>query len=147
MRFFQTAALVAATAISSVAALGINCGGSGWCSSARANVADNLNNLIQGIDPNRWYKNGEWIACTQSDGDFVVEASGSVGFCAFLQNTGGTWGSIIKQLAPEIPKHGCRGCGSVPYYFLQGNNNAKDGELTFNMVTMPKGTKCTAGRC
>ncbi|KAI9775455.1 MAG: hypothetical protein M1839_001072 [Geoglossum umbratile] len=147
MRFFLTAALVATMAISSVAALGINCKGSGWCTSARDSVATNLNSLIQGIDSNRWYKNGEWIACVQSTGDFVVDASGSVGFCAFLQNTGGTWGSIIKQLAPEIPKHDCRVCGSVPYYFPQGNNNVDDGELTFNMVTMPKGTKCTEGRC
>ncbi|KAI9775167.1 MAG: hypothetical protein M1839_001418 [Geoglossum umbratile] len=148
MRFFLTAALAAATAISSVAALGINCQGSGWCPSARANVAMDLNDLIQGIDSNRWYKNGEWIACAQSEGDFGADtAKGDVGFCAFLQNTGGTWGSIIKQLAPEIPKHGCRVCGSVPYYFLQGNNNVDDGELTFNMVKMPKGTKCTEGRC
>ena len=147
MRLFWTAALVAATAISNVAALGINCRGSGWCPFARDSVAASLNNLIQGIDPDRWYSNGEWIACAQSSGDYVVEASGNIGFCAFLQNTRGTWGRIIKQLAPEIPNHGCRVCGSVPYYYLQGNNDVSDGELTFNMVTMPKGTKCTEGRC
>ncbi|KAI9862064.1 MAG: hypothetical protein M1813_004836 [Trichoglossum hirsutum] len=147
MRFFQTAALVAATAISSVAALGINCGGSALCSNTLDQVASNLNTYIQGIDPNRWYNNGEWIACTQSESNIIPDVSGSLGFCAFLQNTGGTWGSIIKQLAPEIPNHGCRVCGSVPYYFLQGNNNVDDGELTFNMVTMPKGTRCTNGVC
>jgi hypothetical protein len=147
MRSFITTALLAAAVIGCVAGEGINCEGSGWCASANSNVAQDLSNLLQGVDPNRWYNNGEWIGCVQSDGSFgVPDASGNVGFCAFLQNSGGDWGSVIKSLAPDIPGHGCRVCGSVPLSF-PGDNNVNDGELTFNMVTMGPGTQCTEGLC
>lgn len=58
---------------------------------------------------NQWYNNGEHIGCVQSSGSYIADPTeGDIGFCAFLQNTDGTWGSIIKQLAPYIPQHGCR---------------------------------------
>jgi hypothetical protein len=140
--------ILAAAIISQVSALGINCKGSGWCTSATSDVAHCLNELIQTIDSNRWYNNEQHIACCQSDGKFgLPDAEGSVGFCAYLQKSGGAPGSSIKKLGPYIPNHGCKVCGSVPLFYPQGNNNVDDGELTFNMVTMGKGTKCTEGVC
>lgn len=97
---------------------------------------------------NQWYNNGEHIGCVQSSGSYIADPTeGDIGFCAFLQNTDGTWGSIIKQLAPYIPQHGCRVCGSVPYFYPRGDNDVNDGMLTFNMVTMPAGTQCTSALC
>ncbi|KAI0528523.1 killer toxin [Xylaria digitata] len=119
-----------------VEGLGINCRGSTYCffDNDKINLreADTLRWFINAIDAGRWYNNGEQIACTPAQ------------ICAFLQNTGGTWGSKIKQLAPYIPNHGCTSCGSVPYYYPEGNNNVADGQLTFNYVSSPK---CENGLC
>ncbi|KAI0528524.1 killer toxin [Xylaria digitata] len=117
--------------------LGINCRGSGLCdgfinTSINGYEADTLTKWINGIDPNRWYNNGQQIACFESSH-----------ICAFLQNTGGAWGSKIKQLAHYIPDHNCKVCGSVPYYFPEGNNNVADGMLTYNYVT----NACGHGLC
>jgi hypothetical protein len=115
--------------------LGINCRGSGYCTwndDKNTYEARTLTYFINGIDGGRWYNNGEHIACTPS------------GICAFLQKTGGTWGSKIKELAHYIPDHGCTICGSVPYYFPDGNNNVDDGMLTYNYVSNPK---CKNGLC
>lgn len=105
-------------------ALGINCRGSEECSWANSGVARSLVDHIDGIDNNRWYNNGQQIACTAS-------------ICAFLQNTGGTWGREIRELAHYIPDHGCKVCGSVPYFFPRGDNDVSHGELTFNFVRSP----------
>ncbi|KAE8351729.1 killer toxin [Aspergillus coremiiformis] len=118
---------------SSEAKLGINCRGSANCNTfgiANSQIAVQLKHAIDGIDTNRWYNNGEHIACVGSG----ARITGNGGFCAFLQNTGGTNGGVIKSLAHYIPEHGCKVCGSVPYYYPQGNNNVDDGELTFNYV-------------
>lgn len=111
-------------------ALGINCRGSGACPLAIDNdIAQRLTNYIDGIDPNRWYNNGEHIACATFSAD-----EGTVGhICAFLQNTGGAPGQNIRGLAHFIPEHGCNKCGSVPYFF-PADNNVDDGELTYNVV-------------
>ncbi|PPQ87354.1 hypothetical protein CVT24_001103 [Panaeolus cyanescens] len=122
-----TAALVSTFGYSAQA-LGINCDGSNYCSNFSSGVASRLSGYIQGISDNAWYNNGQQIAC-------IGKSSGSGGICAFLQNTGGANGKTIKQLAPYIPNHGCGVCGSVPYYYPQGNNNVADGELTFNYVS------------
>ncbi|KAJ5475959.1 hypothetical protein N7475_001688 [Penicillium sp. IBT 31633x] len=64
------------------------------------------------------------------------EAGNGGGYCAFLQGTGGTNGGKIKELAHYIPDHGCKMCGSVPYFY-PGDNNVANGQLTFNYVDNP----------
>ncbi|KAK1252030.1 hypothetical protein MKX08_003217 [Trichoderma sp. CBMAI-0020] len=132
-----TLALAATSAMTSVHAEGINCEGSGACGLILPGVraADALTSFLYGVDDNAWYNNGQLIACYHATAS--LEA-GAVPVCAFLQNTGGTNGAIIKQLAGYIPGHGCAECGSVPYYFPQGNNNVDDGELTYNVVSNPE---------
>ncbi|EAW10839.1 uncharacterized protein ACLA_053130 [Aspergillus clavatus NRRL 1] len=127
-----TTLIMVASALSANA-LGINCRGSAKCSAlwGPSDAAKQLTNVIQGIDTNRWYLNGEHIACVGND------AGNGGGYCAFLQKTGGTNGGVIKNLAHYINDHGCKQCGSVPYYYPQGNNNVDDGELTYNYVDNP----------
>jgi len=117
-------------------ALGINCRGSAFCDKALNGAvngyeADTLTQFINGIDENRWYNNGEQIACFEPSH-----------ICAFLQNTGGSWGKNIKGLAHYIKDHGCKTCGSVPYFY-PGNNNVDDGMLTYNYVR----SACGHGLC
>ncbi|KFY76903.1 hypothetical protein V499_03594 [Pseudogymnoascus sp. VKM F-103] len=104
--------------------LGINCRGSTLCSGAGSlkDIADNVAKISQ----DRWYNAGELIACVQ-------DLAGS-GKCAFLQgNTGGLPGSDILPLIHYLQQHGCGGCGSVPIYFGQGDNNPDThGILTVN---------------
>jgi len=80
--------------------------------------------MINTIPDNRWFRDGEEIACYS--GGFIA-----TGICAFLQNTKGSWGYQIKAKAHYITDHGCRVCGSVPMLYPQ-QNNVKKGELTFN---------------
>ncbi|CAG8238419.1 unnamed protein product [Penicillium salamii] len=116
---------------SATAALGINCRGSANCNTFGDNqMAIQLTRAIEGIDTNRWYNNGEHIACIGSGAGIT----GNGGFCAFLQGTGGTNGGKIKELAHYIPEHGCRTCGSVPYFY-PGDNNVDHGQLTYNYVS------------
>jgi hypothetical protein len=134
MLFDYTIVLLAT--ITTASALGINCRGSSDCNIANdLHTASRLAGFISGIDPNRWYNNGEQIACAQSTGSLGV-ASGFVAICAFLQNTGGAPGRNIAGLAPFITGHGCTICGSVPYFY-PSDNNVADGELTFNGVHNP----------
>ncbi|KAM7219255.1 Killer toxin [Rhypophila decipiens] len=129
--------LLAATA-APTNALGINCRGSGLCDfflnpSISGNEAKVLSDWIQGITAegytppavnlNRLYKNGEQIACYQRSN-----------ICAFMQNApSDTSLGDIRRLAPEIPGHKCKVCGSVPIGF-PGSNDVKNGQLTFNYV-------------
>ena len=48
----------------------------------------------------------------------------------------------VRMLADKILEHGCKTCGSVPYNFLEGNNDPAPGILTFNYVKNPS---CTGG--
>ncbi|WQF87897.1 Putative killer toxin Kp4/SMK, killer toxin, Kp4 [Colletotrichum destructivum] len=127
MQFSSFFAIVLAAA-SPATALGINCrgsvrcGGNGQPGNIRGDEAASLAKWINGIDENRWYNNGQQIACT------------STNICAFLQNTGGAPGRNIKGLAHFIPEHSCKVCGSVPYFY-PGINDVSQGELTFNWVT------------
>jgi hypothetical protein len=95
---YFTAIAIALALVSPSVATGINCNGSGLCNLG-GDVASSLVNAINGIDPNRWYNNGEQIAC-------IVGGRGQAGVCAFLQNSGGAPGHSIKTLAPYIPGHG-----------------------------------------
>ena len=121
--------LVLATLLNLVAALGINCRGASSCRGTR--VARRLTRVIETIDRGRWYADGEQIACVSIETD-----DGSDSFCAFLQNTGGAWGSRILELAHYIVGHGCKGCGSVPYFYPEENDVSR-GELTYNYVSKP----------
>jgi len=109
-----------------VAALGINC--RGFCG-AGVRPAGGLTRAIERIDPGRWFANGEQIACVS----YWDTDSGYSSYCAFLQNTGGAWGSRILELAHYLRDHGCKGCGSVPYFYPEDNDVAH-GELTYNFV-------------
>ncbi|KAI5460745.1 killer toxin [Mariannaea sp. PMI_226] len=130
---YSLGSIFLAAVATTVNGLGINCEGSGQCGPLADNNAQKLVNYINGIDPNRWYNNGQLIAC-----------SGFV--CAFLQNTGGAPGRNIKGLAHFITEHGCKNCGSVPYFY-PSDNNVADGELTFNAVGDPSSCKVTFGLC
>jgi len=127
MHLIPARLLIFASLLHLAAALGINCRG-GACSSTGARQ---LTRAIEGIDRNRWFANGEQIACVTFDTD-----DSSSSFCAFLQNTGGAWGSRILELAHYLRDHGCKGCGSVPYFYPE-DNDVSHGELTYNVVNKP----------
>ncbi|XEV04560.1 hypothetical protein FSHL1_009847 [Fusarium sambucinum] len=95
--------LVAFSLVSSTSALGINCRGSANCNTfGKDQMAFQLTHAIDGINQNRWYNNGDLIACVGTD----APITGNGGFCAFLQGTGGAPGRNIKGLAHYIPDHG-----------------------------------------
>ncbi|KAF7337760.1 Killer toxin, Kp4 [Mycena sanguinolenta] len=99
--------------------LGINCEGSMKCNGQSHDTAKLLVAYIDGIDSERYYGNGEHIACRGN-------------ICAFLQGVPGPMrGEDIKNLAPAIVNHGCTVCGSVP---TGPDNNDRYGQLTFNYV-------------
>ncbi|KAI1085446.1 killer toxin [Whalleya microplaca] len=140
------AAALVSTLLLGTQALGINCRGSALCSSflngaVTGNEVETLAQWIQGVekdgvktqgvDVNRFYKNGEQIACYERSH-----------ICVFLQNTNGAQGSKIKELAKYVDDHGCKTCGSVPTDY-PNSNNVKNGELTFNYVTK----SCGNGLC
>ncbi|KAG9498071.1 hypothetical protein J7337_010960 [Fusarium musae] len=109
-----------------VSAEGINCHGSSNC----ANAGFKLTGLLrtaQDLNDNKWYYNGQHIACWQ--------ALDKTGFCAFLQNTGGLPGKDIKRLLQELVNHGCAKCGSVPAFYPSDNDIKSHGMLTVNYVS------------
>ncbi|KAI9815217.1 MAG: hypothetical protein M1826_002077 [Phylliscum demangeonii] len=127
MQLLATLGLVAAAAtglLPTGQALGINCRGGRGCDLlpvvSGARCAIDLVRYMEKIDPQRWYRAGEHIACCDE-------------YCAFLQDIDGGWGGKIKELAHYIPDHGCRMCGSVPFHF-PAENDVKFGQLTFNKV-------------
>jgi hypothetical protein len=94
---------VAFSLVSSTSALGINCRGSANCNTfGNDQIAFELTQAIAGISLDRWYDNGQHIACVGTG----APITGNGGFCAFLQNTGGAPGRNIKGLAHFIPEHG-----------------------------------------
>lgn len=132
-------AMIASTA--SVSALGINCEGSGYCSPIVGNPGANNHPLPEmadyidyGIDDNRWYGEGEHIACDQGSA-----------VCAFVQKASGAWGSDIARLVRDLANHGCTVCGSVPLGF-PGTNDVNNGEVTFNFVGLDDMGSCS-GLC
>lgn len=129
MQFSLATALSLLAVASTAAAKGINCEGSSNCNPSfnsgvwRAEAGE-LKNLIDRIPDDKWFNNGQKIACVRW-------------ICAFLQNTGGAPGRNIKGLAHFIPDHGCTICGSVPYFY-PAINDVSQGMLTFNWVNTPK---------
>jgi Kp4 len=98
---------ILAALLSPASALGINCRGAAAYDLIRSSVARNLADFINGIDQECWHQNGEQIACDEADqktGDNIYSSNTKL-FCAFLQNTGGVWGSDILRY---IPDHGCK---------------------------------------
>jgi hypothetical protein len=122
--------LIFAALFNLAAALGINCRGS------NCGPADSLTRAIESIDRGRWFANGEQIACTTFTSSTTDGAPTSTSTCAVLQNTGGAWGSRILELAHYLQDHGCKGCGSVPYFYPE-DNDVSHGELTYNSVRRP----------
>ncbi|KAJ5649517.1 killer toxin [Penicillium longicatenatum] len=127
---FEHVLLAALTSTAEALALGINCRGSSNCG------APDAPELIDQIDPSRWYDNGEQIACQN-------EALDEGAVCAFLQNSGGAPASSIITLARELEDHGCGVCGSIPLFY-PNDNNVDDGELTINFVS---GSCCSGSTC
>lgn len=143
-------ALLAVMAFASVAIAGlepegINCAGSSNCEFISINIDSKfgmspnnqipaLKALIDGIDDNRLYNNGEKIACLKGTIIFVPGA-----ICTFLQKTtGGVLGRDIKVLMSELQNE-CGACGSISTGFFGGDKDVNHGMLTVNAVTS---TKC-----
>lgn len=82
---------------------------------------------MNGIDDNRWYNDGEQIACEWAD--FY---SGSV--CVFWQKSNGNSGRETKTYINALADHGCGLCGSIPYGY-PGTNDVNNGVLTVNWAT------------
>lgn len=130
-----TLALVVVSAFTSANALGINCRGGPSCKYVRkdAEVANLLANYLNGVDDHHWYNNRQYIAC--ATGPANDQPVPPLKVCAYFQNSGGGDGARVKKLAGFIPDHKCKTCGSVPYWYPEGNNNVADGELTYEVVS------------
>ena len=119
-----------ASIATTASALGINCRGSSRCNNG---IMQHFLYQADHLDPNRWYQNNQKIMCQLYEDVFTSGA-----FCLFLQNTGGVPGSSIKPLVQALSDHGCKGCGSVPVFYPQGDNNPDHhGILTLNFVSDP----------
>lgn len=115
--------LAMALGVVDVAALGINCRGSGFCGPQGGAMVRLRDAISQDNDPGRLYSSGQKIACTDNN------------ICAFVQNFGGqVTQSKIASLMPALVDHGCKICGSVPLDFPH-SNNVNNGELTVNYVS------------
>lgn len=103
--------------------------GSANCDTAPDNglSLSTLVDLVKGVDDNRWYDNGEQIACEWED--FLSGA-----LCVFWQKSNGNTGAESKQYIQALADHGCGRCGSIPYGY-PGSNDINNGELTVNWVT------------
>ncbi|EGU86399.1 hypothetical protein FOXB_03083 [Fusarium oxysporum f. sp. conglutinans Fo5176] len=130
------ASLIALASAAGLVSAGINCNGAAGCPSVAGNL-DQLINLANGIDDNRWYNSGQKIVCIQTN-------LGNTGLCAFQQNTGGAPGHSIKSLLRSLRDHGCKKCGSVPLFYPSDNNDSSHGILTVNVVGNTGG--CAWGR-
>lgn len=129
-------AILPASMLPAVYALGINCRGSATCPELHAAGASapELRDIICSLPSDSSFGNGEHIvesraqACV-ANGPFNSQVCH---LTAFLQNVGDQ--NIAQpqlcQLAKSIVEHNCKACGSAP---LVGND-VKRGELTFNGV-------------
>jgi len=113
-----------------VQALGINCRGS-LCCPRSTDFAQQLADMIANLDPSDTFTSGQQMACLDTGSGGLCDGQ----VCAFLQNTGSTFGvSQLTSLANDIVGHGCSACGSVPVGFPD-SNDVSQGELTFNYVS------------
>lgn len=134
-----SAIFVATLLASSAWALGINCKGSSKCGDQPKDTLQRIYDLIgtptccfstdfaetlraeTQIDPNFFFPDGRQIACASS-------------VCAYLQNSQGTSGQVIKDILDDLKNHSCQICGSVPTLYRNGTNDVNKGELTLNFV-------------
>ncbi|KFY39723.1 hypothetical protein V495_05761 [Pseudogymnoascus sp. VKM F-4514 (FW-929)] len=124
----QKILLSVAIMASTIAAEGINCHGSANCDTEPEQLSlSTLVDLVKGADDNRWYNNGEKIAC-------MWENFFSGAFCAFWQGSNGNSGRESKLYIQSLSDHGCGLCGSIPYGFPT-TNDINNGYLTVNFVT------------
>lgn len=148
MHLQQISYILAVTALGLVSVsngLGINCRGSAMCSTGDVWTADNLKNSINGLPDDKYFKEGDHIACDPAGLANPIPGAPKIGggICAFVQKTDGLNGKDLKRLAQAIVDHGCKMCGSVPKDYPD-SNDVNDGELTFNYVVKPK---CAEGLC
>lgn len=127
MHFRAASLLVVGVLSTGALALGINCRGSSRCGDQPGDTLQRIYDLIQReIDPAFFFPNGRQIACASS-------------VCAFLQNSPGANGQLIKDILTDLRDHDCKICGSVPTLFRNGTNDVDKGELTLNFVSQPCG--------
>ncbi|KAK2596163.1 hypothetical protein QQS21_006440 [Conoideocrella luteorostrata] len=157
---------VVAAFITSAAALGINCRGSGGCTFNDAKLSDVLTQVkqiqAQGNGNHRYSTGGKinvlpisrTINSTSStqiihvadmpSPSAIVQLACAQGkyasICAFYQNgASGTANEAAGQLQGLVD-HKCSQCGSIP---TQPGNDVSKGELTVNIVSAP----CCKGNC
>lgn len=120
--------------ITSAAALGINCRGSGFCNFNDASmqvVHDQIGIIVAEGGGGRRFNTGQQIACSHGQ-------QGSI--CAFYQSgASGTAQDAYGQIQGLL-NHKCRQCGSIP---TQPGNDVSKGQLTVNYVSKP----CCEGDC
>ncbi|KAL6859421.1 killer toxin [Trichoderma novae-zelandiae] len=128
--FFGKALLAVASVASTVNALGINCQGSGLCTSNKGLLGTLLGQL-KAMDQSQSFSDGEQVACAESS-----VTIGQPSLCVFYQKTGRTF-TVAQTVwyVQALLDHGCGACGSVP---VDEGNNVDNGELTANMVTNAK---------
>ncbi|KAL6711825.1 hypothetical protein ACN47E_002868 [Coniothyrium glycines] len=119
------------------ALLGINCRGSAMCSGQRCEISlTELRKMVDGIDDNKEYVNGNQIACAKcphcrSD-DIDCPFPASMGICVFpqrMKNGEKIKARDVKVAIKNLDGHGCKRCGSCP---IHPGNNVNDGEITIN---------------
>lgn len=111
--------------------LGINCRGSGECSSYYNDIQDVITSICN-QSSSQLFGPGTHIgtdcAWRQNDGNWNY-----AGLAAFTQSTSNAIsGGTACELAKELMSHGCAACGSIP---LNPGNNVVDGQLTINYVS------------
>jgi hypothetical protein len=137
------AILALSTQVTAKKVTGINCQGSGMCTSAGVGVDLDLvvDFIKRRVDDERSYCDGENIGCVKNN-----NRDGRL--CAFFRKTNKQGDDCVKgrrakELLGDLLNHGCGGCGSVPIAHNSTNNgNVNDGMLTVNYVTVRKASPC-----
>ncbi|KAK8915594.1 hypothetical protein H634G_07830 [Metarhizium anisopliae BRIP 53293] len=118
----------AAALVGTSSALGINCRGSGLCTSNKGLLGE-AQGQLRGMDQGQQFSDGQHITCVKSS-----VTIGDPSLCIFYQNTNGRRWTVAQTVSyvQQLIDHGCAACGSVP---TDPGNNVKNGQLTANMVT------------
>ncbi|CEJ80553.1 hypothetical protein VHEMI00729 [[Torrubiella] hemipterigena] len=117
----QFSILSIAALISSVAAGGINCNGSGACKANDAKLSDILNQINQiKAQGNGGHNYGTGIQLACADGQYGP-------ICAYYQKGASGTADRAAGLVQDLINHGCKQCGSIP---TEPGNDVNKGELT-----------------
>ena len=126
-----------------VSAKGINCDGSGWCTTFRGETTNTCNDgdtmqrlkcFIDGADPNKQFHDGQHIAGLRAAHDNINVGSAVFVFPQKSNQVNGIVGWKLGTLMEDLVDYGCRACGSVPQGYSWGSNSPKDGILTVNYI-------------